>query len=310
MACVGLLKHIVTARKKGHYGRANAPADMHILFKLGWTIFAPANVLLAGLVIGGALLWSRWRRAGRIVLTVVVAFAAVVAVLPVSIWMIRPLEDRFHQAQGLPATVTGIITLGGVMNQFITRARGQPALHRGAERLTEFVVLARRYPSARLIFSGGSASILRPEVKEAAAARMFFDSLGLDVTRVEFEDGARNTLENAVLTRRLADPKPGERWVLITSAMHMPRSVGVFRTIGWEVIPYPVDYTTEGTEGFRLDYDLAGGLSALSVAVREWGALFAYRLLGRTRSLFPAPAPTASHSGLPRAPAYGMHDPR
>lgn len=283
---------------------------MHLLLKLGWMLFAPANVLLAGLVIGAALLWTRWRLTGKIVIATVAALATIIAVLPVSIWMIRPLEDRFHRIDDLPVNVTGVITLGGVINQFVTLARKQPALHRGAERLTEFVALARRYPMARLIFTGGSASIRRPGVKEAEAAKLFFGSLGLDVSRIEFEDGARNTFENAVLTRRLVKPQPSERWVLITSAIHMPRSVGVFRTIGWEVIPYPVDYITEGTEGFRLDFDLAGGLSALSVAVREWSALFVYRLLGRTSNLFPAPRPSRIHSGLPRALAYGMHDPQ
>ncbi len=91
------------------------------------------------------------------------------------------------------------------------------------------------------------------------------------------------------MTHALIRPGPDETWVLITSAMHMPRSVGVLRKAGWKVLPYPVDFKTDGTGESRYFSGFGAGLGGLSTALKEWLALFAYRVLGRTDSLFPAP---------------------
>ena len=113
--------------------------------------------------------------------------------------------------------------------------------------LTAFVGLARKYPDAKLVFSGGAASLTHPELKETLVARQLFSDLGLDTSRVIFEDRARKTSENAILTYALVQPKPDQTWLLITSAIHMPRSVGVFRRAGWRILPYqPVDEVGTG----------------------------------------------------------------
>ena len=122
--------------------------------------------------------------------------------------------------------------LGGAVDQNLTEARGIPALNGAAERMTEFVVLARRYPEAKLVFTGGQGSLVHGGTTEADVARRLFDALGVPEARVTYEDEARNTWENALLTRRLVEPKPGETWLLVTSASHMPRSVGAFRQAG------------------------------------------------------------------------------
>src|SRR5690606_25620968 len=101
---------------------------------------------------------------------------------------------------------------------------------------------------------------------------------------------SRDTYENAIYSKQLAEPKPGETWLLVTSAFHMPRAVGTFRAAGFPVVPWPVDYRTAGTEGFGLAEDnVLDSLDNTAVGVREWIALFAYRLTGRTESLLPAP---------------------
>ena len=262
---------------------------LHIVSKVGWWLFAPANLMLIVLFVGVALLWSRWRRAGRLLLSVTLVAVALLAILPLSDWGVAPLENRFPQPRELPARITGIITLGGVVNPTLTKNRGQVALMHGAERLTEFVALARRYPEARLVFTGGSGSLMNPALKEAPVARQLIDSLGFDTSRIIFEDQSRNTYENALLTRDLIKPKAGEIWVLVTSALHMPRSVGVFQAAGWNIIPYPVDYLTHGKGGRTFRFDLQRGLNAFRLAAREWTALVVYRVLGRTKALFPAP---------------------
>jgi uncharacterized SAM-binding protein YcdF (DUF218 family) len=106
---------------------------------------------------------------------------------------------------------------------------------------------------------------------------------------VIFEDRARNTYENAVLSKQLVAPAPGERWLLVTSAAHMPRSVGVFRKVGWPVIPYPVDYNTTGDLEVMVAPDAAGRWSTFDQAVKAWIGLLAYWLSGRSSAPFPAP---------------------
>ena len=263
---------------------------MFVISKIFNLLTDPSVVLPVLLAVGTALLWTRWRRAGRRILAVTTGFILIVAILPVGKFAISILENRFPVVHGLPAEVTGIISLGGVINQFITAQRRQPALGSGAERMTALVALARRYPAARLVFTGGSGSIFRQHVKEADAARLFFREMGLDPGRIRFERQSRNTFENAVFTYQIMAPKPGERWVLITSAMHMPRSVGAYRKAGWNPIPYPVDFNTEWPYRFRPGLNLTGGINNFSLALHEWMGLVIYRILGRSDALFPAPA--------------------
>ena len=262
---------------------------MFALSKIFWWIAAPSNVFLALFVAGIALLWTPWQRSGRQLLAVLAAVAIILAVLPIGTWMIVPLENRFPQIRDIPASVVGVITLGGAVNQFMTVARDQTALSGGVERLTEFVAIARRRPELRLVYTGGSGSLTRQDLKETLVARRLFSEIGFDPARVVYEDQSRNTHENAVMTHALIRPRPDETWILITSAMHMPRSVGVFRMAGWKVLPYPVDFKTDGIGGFRYFRGFGAGLGGLSTAIKEWVGLFAYRVLGRIDSLFPAP---------------------
>jgi uncharacterized SAM-binding protein YcdF (DUF218 family) len=113
--------------------------------------------------------------------------------------------------------------------------------------------------------------------------------MGLDTGRIVFEDRSRNTWENARYSYDLVKPQPGERWLLVTSAKHMPRSVGVFRKVGWPVIAYPADYLTGRDGPLMPGFGFLAGLDGLEKGTREWTGLIAYRLLGRTDTLFPSP---------------------
>ena len=106
--------------------------------------------------------------------------------------------------------------------------------------------LARRFPNARVVFSGGSANLISNDAREADFAGAIFESLGVDKSRLIMERESRNTQENAEFSKALVKPKEGERWVLVTSAFHMPRSVGLFRKAGFAVEPYPVDWRVGG----------------------------------------------------------------
>ncbi|MEK7245144.1 MAG: YdcF family protein, partial [Pseudomonadota bacterium] len=201
------------------------------------------------------------------------------------------LENRFPAVTELPARIDGAVVLGGMVDPFVTRARGQLALGGAVERLFALAEIGRRHPQAALVFSGGSGVLGRQDATEAEALRPHLAAFGLDPARVVFENRSRNTHENAVLTRALVQPRPGETWVLVTSAFHMPRAVGAFRHAGWTVVPYPVDYQLEPDPPSGWGFDFLGGMSALRAALHEWSGLVAYRLAGKTDALFPAPAP-------------------
>lgn len=177
------------------------------------------------------------------------------------------------------------------MDEHITAARGRAAFNEAGERLLAFVELARRYPQARLVFSGGSASLTEARFTEADAAAVFFREAGLAPERVLYENRSRNTWENAVYTRDLARPASSERWLLVTSAAHMPRAMGIFRQVGFPATAFPVDYRTTGHIGWSLrpDKHIADGLAFFDTAAHEWIGLAVYHWTGKTDALFPAP---------------------
>ena len=242
-------------------------------------------LLLAGTI----LIWTRWQRIGRWVLTVTMAFAVLVTAFPIGLMMIEALENRFPIVTKFTGPIDGIIVLGGTVNHFTAKYQGQPSPTGGAERLTEFITLAKQYPKAKLVFSGGSGSVLRQDVKEAESARLFFAQQGLDTRRIVFEDRSRNTHENALNSFKLVAPKPRERWVLITSASHMPRSIGSFRKAGWNLIPFPVDFLTYRPEQRGGGFNMTTGISRFATGFRAWSGLLVYHFLGRTDTLFPSP---------------------
>ena len=263
---------------------------MFVVSKLFWIVAKPANLLLLGLWAGLIFTWIGWRRWGRRLITLIAVMYLVVASVAPGVWLTTLLENRFPILMEPPEAVDGIIVLAGAADLETTEARGQVALYGNAERLTAFVSLARRYPRARLVFAGGTSLLGRQDLREADVVRPFLRDLGLDLDRVLFERNSRTTYENAIYSRELVKPQEDETWLLITSATHMPRAVGVFRRAGWPVVPYPVDFSTGAGYALALDFDLDAGLDFLSGSLKEVIGLVAYRVLGRTDSLFPGPA--------------------
>ena len=115
---------------------------------------------------------------------------------------------------------------------------------------------------------------------ETTVARAIFGQLGLPANRVLYENRARDTWENFVYSRALAKPKPGETWLLVTSAYHLPRAMAVARRLGWTMQPWPSDYETVPKPGW-LGANFAANLGRLDLAAHEWVGLIAYRVAGR-----------------------------
>jgi uncharacterized SAM-binding protein YcdF (DUF218 family) len=260
----------------------------YFISKLGWLFASPLHLSLICLSLGLLLAW-RGVSAGLKLANCAALALLIFAFSPIGAALMRPLEDRFPTLPLAMEPPTGIIVLGGALDQSTSLARQQTTLDDAADRLTAGAVLARLYPKARLIFSGGSAAIDQPEQSEAAGVHRFWLELGVPEGQMSFENRSRNTYENAMFTRDLFHPQPQERWLLVTSAFHMPRSVGIFRAAGMNVIAYPVDYRTQGNMRDFVPFDAARAINNVETAVREYIGLVAYRLAGKSAALFPAP---------------------
>jgi len=262
-----------------------------VLSKTLGVILVPSNLLILLGVAGVVLLATRWAPLGRKLVAASVALIAVCAFSPLGNILLYPLEQRFppwDPAQGPP---DGIIVLGGPIDADISVARDMPVVRSSPDRFFAAVVLAHRYPGARIVYTGGSANLISNDAREADFAGELLADLGIDRTRLIMERRSRNTYENAVFTKALLAPKPGERWLLVTSAYHMPRSVGLFRKVGFAIEPYPVDWRVGGrADLLNFSFTPGGGLGQTDTAMREWLGLLAYRLTGRIDEWFPGPA--------------------
>jgi uncharacterized SAM-binding protein YcdF (DUF218 family) len=256
--------------------------------KIFWLVAEPASLAVFVGLFGIILLFTRYARAGRTLMAGAMIALGIGFVTPLGAVLLRPLEDRFPQPPADMPAPTGIIVLGGAVETFRSEARGEVYLNADAARITTAVELARRYPNARLVYTGGSASFFREVVAEAISAREIWLSLGVPAERMMFEAKSRNTWENAVFTRELVKPKAGETWLLVTSAWHMPRSIGIFRRVGFPVVPYPVAYRTFG-DGRDFQISAMEKFTLLDLGVHEWIGLFVYWLTGKTNALLPAP---------------------
>ncbi len=257
--------------------------------KILWLFIEPVNLLLFGALVGVFVV--RWRPVGaRRVALFCLGALLFLGIAPIGNLLIRPLEQRFPAPAADAPAPYGIIILGGAIDDEASLARGQTKLADGAARLTEGAILARRYPSARIIYTSGSSSISGKTSTEAAEARKLLIALGVDPARIEIETRSRNTDENARFTAALVHPTPEQRWFLVTSAYHIPRSMGLFQKAGFNVVAYPVDYQTLGDgRDWRLGRDPVHGLERLDLAVHEWTGLTAYYAAGKIDTWFPGP---------------------
>ena len=260
-----------------------------VVAKLFDFFFVPSNAIamlgllsLAALVVG-------YRRTAATAWILTMASLILFGWSPLGPAALMALENRFPKP-AIQGEVAGIILLGGAVETHITDARGQVTLTDAAERVTATAELARLFPAARILLSGGASNLVaNGAATESALARDVLVAAGLPAERIELEEKSRDTCENATESRIQADPRPGEQWLLVTSASHMPRAVACFRVAGFQVIPYPVDYRTRGRADLaRPASSIAVGLQDADLAAHEWIGLLAYRFT-RTRELFPAP---------------------
>jgi uncharacterized SAM-binding protein YcdF (DUF218 family) len=266
------------------------------LAKALWFVLQPSTLIALLIGYGSILIWTGWARWGRRFVTVGAILLLLAGLSPLGNALILPLEDRFPRADlDKPPLPTGFILLGGAEDRLVGGARHALTLNEAGERVIEAVILAKRFPQAKIAFSGGDAGILYKSSSEAEGAASLLSALGVPREQLILEANARDTYENAVFLKQELTKEgllgPGTRWVLITSAYHMPRAMGAFRAAGFDVEAWPVDYRTRGEADLTRPFDkVSEGLRRVDTAAREWVGLLAYWLRGRSDALFPAPA--------------------
>jgi len=263
-----------------------------LLSKTLGVILLPTNFLIGVSLLGALLLATRLASFGRKVLIASAVLLAICGFSPLGNWLMYPLEQRFPPWDSTRGAPDGIVVLGASIDTDLSVAHGTGVVRSAPDRIIAAAALAHRYPNARIVFSGGNSNLVLNDAREADYAGAIFESLGVAKTRLIMERRSRNTLENAEFSKELVVPKAGERWLLVTSAFHMPRSIGLFRKAGFAVEPYPVDWRAGGRgDLFSFSNIAVDGLGRIDVAVREWIGLIAYRATGRIDELFPGPSP-------------------
>ena len=260
-----------------------------ILSKTIAFLLLPSNLLIVLGLAGLAFMATRWRRTGTRMVVASLILVALVGFLPIGNLLIHPLESRFPSWDPARGAPDGIVVLGGAISPRLSRAYGEPVVDDNAGRIIALVKLARTYPKARIAYSGGDSSLFGNQQPEANYVYPLLNSFGLPRERVILEARSRNTAENAAFTKELVKPMPGERWLLVTSAQHMPRAVGCFRRVGFRVEAYPVDWRTTRNFDPKSGRALADALERLDSAAYEWIGLLAYWLTGRTSEFLPSP---------------------
>jgi uncharacterized SAM-binding protein YcdF (DUF218 family) len=265
-----------------------------LFFGLSKTLGAmllPTNFLIGVGFLGAILMLTRFASLGRKLVIAAVLLLVICGLSPLGTILLYPLESRFpawDPARGAP---DGIIVLGASIEAELSAAHGTPVVRSAPDRIIAAAALAHRYPNARILFTGGSANLISNDAREADFAGAVFESLGISKSRLIMERGSRNTHENAEFSKALVAPRQGERWLLVTSAFHMPRSVGLFRKVGFPVEAYPVDWRVGAREDlFAFTNTAADGWGRTDIAIREWLGLIAYRATGRIDDLLPGPA--------------------
>ncbi len=258
-----------------------------ILSKLAWGILSPINLIVMMMSIGTLFLIFNKVVLAKLYLIPTMLLTTALLIYPISDYLMHPLETRFQKPKELPQNIDGIIVLGGGEERKLSLDWKTAEMGAGGDRFIAAAILAKAYPSSPILFSGGSGllnkSYSRDDVK---IAEQLLTAVGINKQRLIIESRSRNTYENFSFLSPLLPEKSGQ-YLLVTSAFHMPRAMGIARKQGVNVIPYPVDYRSNSTAFRQYDFNLFEHLKVLEPAWREWVGLTVYYWTGKTTSWFP-----------------------
>ena len=260
-----------------------------IVSKLAWGLLSPTNLIVLLMVFATFQLFRNKTSEAKKILLPIALVSLILLSYPMSDYLMHPLETRFSKPEVLPDTIDGIIVLGGGENLKLSVGWNTIEVGSGGDRFIAAAILAKHYPYAPVIFSGGSGSLrFDTSTTGGDVARKLLIAVGIDEGRLIIESQSCNTYENFVLLNDVL-PKSDGRYLLVTSAFHMPRSVGIARQQNINVTAYPVDYYSNKPAYRQWDFSLSEHLNVLEPAWKEWIGLTVYYWTGKTSEWFPSP---------------------
>ncbi|PYE34924.1 uncharacterized SAM-binding protein YcdF (DUF218 family) [Rhizobium sp. PP-WC-1G-195] len=260
---------------------------MFLVSKIFWLLAQPLSLAFALVLSGFISVVAGYQRLGLLLSGFAALLLFVALFTTTGSVLLQRLEDRFPRPPALPADLSCMIILGGAFENEVMASRGGIEFNQAADRFVEALRIARLVPTARILVSGGDGSL--SGTYEGDAAERFFPMFGVPVERLIREDASRTTFENAANTQAILSQNGLSNCLLITSAFHMPRAIGLFRKLGIAVTPWPTDYRTTGKARAGFDFSQpALNAQLTTTAVREWIGLAAYSFTGRTSALFPS----------------------
>ena len=256
------------------------------LSKILWLILNPFNIFIFVTLLSIFLYFVKLRRLSLIIFLINFVFIALISFLPIGSYLIYNIEKEYHSYIKPPDQVDGILILGGATNPLLYNEYNQISLNGSSERLVESVFIIKKFDKAKVIFSGGSGILNRPDFDHAQVAKSFYKKIGIEIDKIIFEDNSRNTYENIIYSKKIANPKINENWLLITSASHMKRALLIADKNNWDLIPYAVDF--KNIKEFKLipNLNLLSNLNSFQQGSHEWLGLVSYYLMGITDKVF------------------------
>jgi|SRR5215831_1966767 len=195
---------------------------MFIFGKLVWAAVQPGNLLLLCLLAGILLFLLTRGRRGRVLVGLSAVGFVLLAVAPIGPAMLMTLEQRLPRPAALPEKIDGIIVLGGGVDPALSLSYGETVFNSAVARVLAGVALAHRHPEAKLALVGGEGGFVPVGLAESRATLGFVVEQRIAPARIVLEERSRSTHENAVYAKELIRPAPGDIWILVTSAYHMP----------------------------------------------------------------------------------------
>ena len=262
--------------------------DFFFLSKALWFFFNPINILLFLLLIGIIFHFFNKKKLYKIINIITLILFILIVILPTGKYFLWKLESSYSIPKILPPDIDGILILGGGVNESLTYQYQQMSLNENVERLTESIDLMRRFPDAKIVFSGGSTTFSKPKLTGIDVAKMFYNRMRVDINRIIFENKSRNTYENFVFSKKFIDNKNNEKWLLVTSAFHMKRVMNVAEKLELNFIPYPVDFSTAKNFSFGSWYaqNYPANMNHFYIAMHEYTGLIAYYLTGKSSKIY------------------------
>jgi uncharacterized SAM-binding protein YcdF (DUF218 family) len=217
---------------------------MFLFKKIVSQFFFPMPICLGLCFTGLALLWwSKKQKAGKVLVTSGLLILTALSSSPVANILVRPMERRFpvYRANGA-VPVPFVVVLGGGHSSDPNVPAGSQLADETAKRLLEGIRIHRLYPSSKLVLSGGAGF---DRVADATVMAEVAQSLGVSSSEMRLETESRDTLDEARLLKGMLSTN---RFVLVTSAIHMPRSMKLFRGEGLQPDPAPAQQLVKAGE--------------------------------------------------------------